>query len=488
MVVGLCAYAAIFIINPLNKEVKMKKVLIFVVVLIVAVAVIGPKFVGSQLKDGIQNTVDVINKNPTYTASIKRLESTWFTTTAEISVGLYMPELAGQEAIDASIDLSVTSHHGPILTADGLALAWLHTVVQTQNIDIPDSVVVANNKPLYQFTGITNLFGSTVYDDEVAAINYTDPQSGGIVSFSGLQGKGEISSSGLTYKAAIDNLNMAVENAANFDLQSFSVTFTSSESLTGMMSKGLYDSNSSMSVDLITFNDIAQGTEVRIVDTKIVARSDYDKPTDLGNVEVITTLASLDATDMNLTDLSATLELNNLQARFLLAYQDFSNQIMANINDPVKIEDDLQAFMQEYLLAQLQAKPEYNISKLSGKINGSEFDGKIMAKIDGVTDIPKTLDDPAFWMQHTVLDSKIVMQKGAAEFIAAQVISSQLAANPQFLALSEEEQAQILAQQIPATLSGLVQQGLITLEEETYTSIFTMENGAAMLNGNPIPL
>lgn len=469
----------------------MKKVLIFVVVLIVAVALIGPKFVGSQLKGGIQDTVDVINKNPTYTASIKSLESSWFSTTAEISVGLElpnMPELSDQESMDASIDLSITSHHGPILTADGFAFAWLHTVIQTQNIQTPESLVVANNKPLYQFTGITNLFGSTSYDDEVAAINYTDPQSGGIVSFSGLQGKGEISSGGLMYSAVIDNLNMAVENVANFDIQNFSVNLTSSESLTGMMSKGLYDSNSSMTVDLITFNDIVQDTEVRIVDTKVVARSDYDKLSDLGNVEVITTVTSVDATDMNLTDLMATLELNNLQAKFLLAYQDFSNQIMANMNDPVKIESDLQAFMQEYLLAQLQAKPEYNISKLSGKINGSEFDAKIMAKIDGVTDIPTTLDDPAFWMQHTVLDSKIVMQKGAAEFIAAQVVSSQLLANPQFMALSEEEQAQIIAQQVPATLSGLVQQGLITLEGETYTSIFTMESGAALLNGNPIPL
>ena len=469
----------------------MKKVLIFVVVLIVAIALIGPKFVGSQLKNGIQNTVDVINKNPAYTASIKRLESTWFSTTAVISLGFAlpnMPEFSDLEAVDASIDLSITSYHGPILTADGFAFAWLHTVIQTKNIQIPESAVVANNKPLYQFTGITNLFGSTSYQDEVAAIVYTDPASGGVVNFTGSQGEGEISSSGLIYKAAIDNLNMTVENVADFNIQSFSVTLTSSESLTGMMSKGLYDSNSNMSVNLITFKDIVQDTEVRIVDTHIAIRSDYDKLSDLGNVQVITTLASVNKTDMNLTDLNATLELNNLQARFLLAYQDFSSQIMASMNDPVKLESDLQGFMQEYLLAQLQAKPEYNISKLSGKINGSQFDAKIMAKIDGVTAIPDTLEDPAFWMQHTVLDSKIVVQKGAAEFIAARVISSQLSANPQFVALSEEEQTQILDQQISATLNGLVQQGLITLEGDTYMSIFTMQGGAAMLNGNPIPL
>lgn len=469
----------------------MKKVLIFVVVLIIAVALIGPKIVGSQLQGGIQDTVDVINKNPNYTASITRLESTWFTTTAEVSLGLNLPdmsELTGQAPIDVSIDINLTSHHGPILSNDGFAIGLLHTVMQTKSTEIPEGIVLPSNKPFYQFNGITGLFGTTTYQDEVAGLSYTDASTGGTVVFSGLQGNGEISGSGITYQALADNVNMTIENAVNFDIQGLAIDFKSSESIAGILSKGLYDSNSSFSMDLITFNDLMQDIEVRVVDTKLVALSDYDKASDLGNVKAILTATSLNTTDISFTDLNTVIEFNNLQAEFLLAYQDFSSKMMNNMASPDKIENDLQAFMQEYLLAQLQANPEYNISTLSGKINGSPFEGKTMTKLSGVTAIPDPLDDSAFWMQHIVVDSKMMMQKGAAEFVAAQIISYQLSANADFMELGEEERAQIIQQQVPNMLVGLTQQGMIIAEGEEYTATFTMETGVVLLNGNPIPL
>jgi uncharacterized protein YdgA (DUF945 family) len=469
----------------------MKKVLIFVVVLMFAVALIGPKIVGSQLQGGIQNTVDVINKNPNYTASITRLESTWFTTTAEVSLGLNlpdMPELTGQVPVDVSVDVNLTSHHGPILSSDGFAIGWLHTVIQTKSSEAPEGFVLPSDKPFYQFNGLTGLFGTTTYQDEVAAISYTDSGTGGTVVFSGLQGDGEISGSGITYQALADNVNMAIENAVNFDIQGLAIDFKSSESIAGMLSKGLYDSNSSFSMNLITFNDLMQDIEVRVVDTKLVALSDYDKASDLGNVKAMVTATSLNTTDISLTDLNTVIEFNNLQAKFLLAYQDFSSKMMDNMGSPSMLENDLQAFVQEHLLAQLQANPEYNISKLSGKINGSGFEGKTMTKLSGVTTIPDPLDDSAFWMQHIVVDSTMMMQKGAAEFVAAQIISYQLSANTEFMELGEEERAQIIQQQVPNMLVGLTQQGMITAEGEEYIATFTMEAGVVLLNGNPIPL
>lgn len=469
----------------------MKKVLIFVVVLIVAAVLIGPKIVGSQLQGGIRDTVDVINKTPNYTASIIRLESTWFTTNAKVSIAFNMPdmtEITGQGPLDLSVDVNVTSHHGPILISDGFALGLLHTIIQTDNTNIPQEIVLLGDKPFYQFNGVTGLLGTTTYQDEIAAINYTDPNTGGTVLFNGLLGNGAISSGGIAYKATAESVKVVVENIANFEIKGIAFDLNSSESIAVMLSQGLYNSNSTFSMDLISFNDIVQNKEVRIVDTGVVALSDYNKDSDLGNIKVTTSIASLDSEDMNLSDVNAVIEFNNLQAKFLLAYQDFSKKMMDNINSPAIIESELQTFMQDNLLAQLQANPEYNISKLSGKINGSEFDGKIMAKLSGATEIPNPLDDPAFWMQHTVVDSKMMMQKDAAGFIAAIVVSSQLSANPQFLVLGDEERAQIINQQISGMLSGLAQQNMITIEGEEYITTFTLEGGKALLNGNPIPL
>jgi uncharacterized protein YdgA (DUF945 family) len=144
--------------------------------------------------------------------------------------------------------------------------------------------------------------------------------------------------------------------------------------------------------------------------------------------------------------------------------------------------------MQDNLLEQVQAEPEYNFTNISGKVNGSEFEGKILAKIAGVTELPATLEDTAFWMQHAVVDSKMTMQREAALFIAGEMVKAQLAGNPQVAAMSLEEQAQLIAQQAEATLTGMAQQGMITVSEDGYEVVFTMQNAEAMLNGNPIPL
>ncbi|MGK0370263.1 MAG: hypothetical protein ACJAW1_000502 [Glaciecola sp.] len=91
-------------------------------------------------------------------------------------------------------------------------------------------------------------------------------------------------------------------------------------------------------------------------------------------------------------------------------------------------------------------------------------------------------------MQNVIINSNMLMQKDAAEFIATTVVTEQLLANPNFTALSEEEQANIISQQVQGTIDGLVQQGMASLEGEDYSMIFTLEGGIATLNGNIIPL
>jgi len=469
----------------------MKKVLLFVLVLIIAVALVGPKIVGSQLEDGIVDTVAAINKNPNYTASVTSLESSWFTTNAEVKLGLKIPdmsELSGRPPADFSVDVILTGYHGPILTSDGFAIGWLHTVAVTKEAAILEGLVLPNNKPFYEFNGVTGLLGTTTYQDEISSISYTSPASGAVVMFSGLLGTGEISSSSLAYSGSAESLSLSEEGVANIDIQGFTMDIESSDSIAEILSQGLYDSNSSISINLMKINDLAQGTEIRVVDSELLVTSSYDDETDIGNLTVSTKLASIDTPSLNLTDINTVIELNNLQGKFMLAYQDFSSNMMENMSDPSAAKSNLDTFMQDHLLAQLQLNPEYNISKLSGKINGSEFDGKILTKLKGVTELPASLEDPAFWIKHASIDSKMLMQKVAAEFVAKQVMSSQLSANPQFMALDEAERTQIINQQVAGMLGGLVQQGMITLENEGYIATFTLEDGAASLNGNPIPL
>jgi hypothetical protein len=469
----------------------MKKFLIFALTLVLAAALIGPKIVASQFASGIQNTVDLINKNPSYTASVISMDNRWFSTKAEVAVGMNIPDMSditGETHADLSINLDVTASHGPFIINNGFAFGWLHTVVQTQSTKLPKGLVFPNSEPFYKFDGITGLLGTTTYQDRIAAMDYTDPTTQTTVAFAGLTGNGEISGAGLEYKADADNISMDVENMLNFNIANVAFDIQSSTSITAMLSQGLYDSNISFSTQLITFNDVMKGTEVRVTDTKLVGISDYDKETDLGNLAMTTTVALVDTPDMNLSDLTSIIEIKNIQAKFLLAYQDFSNKMLKNMADPAQVQTDLDTFMNKYLLDQLQANPEYNFSEISGKINGSQFRGKIMAKLGEITELPNAIEDTAFWMQNVILVSDMLIEKNAAEFIANMVVTKQLLTNPNFTALSQEEQADIISQQVQGTIEGVVQQGMVSLEGEDYSMVFTLEGGVAMLNGNQIPL
>ena len=466
----------------------MKKVLTVVVVLLVAVALIGPKIVGVQVASGIEDTVEAINKNPNYNASISSIQSGWFSTNAEILIGLNMPPMPNQAPLDFSISLDVAAIHGPIVTGNKFALAWLHSVVQTKSIELPQGLEILNNDPVYKFEGLTGLLGTTTYQDKVAQMRYTDANTQELIAFSGAVGEGKISGAGLEYKSVTKSITMGVENMLNLEIQDLAFDIESPASINQMLTQGLIDSNMSVSMPLVLFSDLSKGTEVRVTNTKVVGISEYDKSSDLGNLIMATTVTSVDAPNLNLNDLNTVIEVKNIQAKFLLAYQDFSNNILANMSDPALIQADMDAFMATYLLEQLQAKPEYNFTDISGKINGSEFRGNLAAKMSEVTELPASIEDTAYWMQNVIVDANMLLEKEAAEFVARTMISNQLMTNPNFAALGEQEKEQILQQQVQGTISGLMQQGLVVVEGEDYKMVFTLQDGVATLNGTQIPM
>jgi uncharacterized protein YdgA (DUF945 family) len=469
----------------------MKKLLIFVLVLILAIALISPKIVGSQFASGIQDVVDAINKSPTYSASVTSIDSAWFSTTAEVLVGMNFPNMAnatGETPLDLSISLDVSASHGPFIINDGFAIGWLKSVVQTQSSALPAGLVFPNADKLYKFEGVTGVFGTTTYQDRVAAVAYTDPETQATVAFTGLTGNGEMSGSGFQYTSVTDSISMNVENMLNFEIQGLALDIQSAESIATMLSQGLYDSNMRLSSTLMIFNDLKKATEVRVVDSVLAGVTSFDKSSDLGDIVMTTTVASITSPDMNLSDLNSVIEIKNIQATFLLAYQDFSNKMVENILSPTQTQKHLDAFMTTFLLDQLQAKPEYNFSNISGKINGSEFRGKITTSLSEITQLPSALEDTAFWMQNVIINSSMLIEKDAATYIASVMVSEQLLANPNYAALSEEEQAKMLNQQVQGTIDGMVQQGMLLLEGDDYSMVFTLENGAAILNGNAIPL
>lgn len=468
----------------------MKKVLIAGVAVIAAVALVGPRIVGLQFESQVNSMVESLNDMPLYQASVNSMDSGWFASTADINIGFNMPNAVDPNIppVDLSFNIVVDGNHGPILTSDGFALGWLHTQIKTNAKELPNGFVAKDDAPVYSFNGITGLFGGTSYTDAVAAFTYTDTETQIVVDFSGMNGEGKISSGNVVYAATSNSLNMDVGSVITFNMNDLALNMDAQADFATILNQELYDSVADMTVASMDFTNTVDGSSSVMESMRIDVVSDYNEAADLADVKFGTTLASVVSPEMTLDDLVIDIEVKNIQGAFIKAYNKLTGDMLDFASDPEASMEVMQTFMKEHALGQLQAEPEYNFTTISGKINDSDFNGMIAAKLAGVTELPATLEDPSFWVEHTVVDSKMTMQRGAALYFATQMVNSQLAGNPQFMAMSPEEQEQIVAQQAVATLDGLAQQGMVTVDGETYEVIFTMQDSVALLNGNPIPL
>lgn len=471
----------------------MKKLVLSAAAVVVAVALIGPKIVSSQFSQGLENTVAGINQNPAYTATITSIQSAWFSSDAVVNVKLKLPGMAkagdqNSSPLDYSMNIAVSAKHGPIITEGGFSLAWLHTHIKTLESDLPPQLTVQEGASIYELVAHTGLLGDSTYTDAIAAMEYFDADSQTSVSFSGMQGQGEFGSNSFKAKSVGALFSANVADVMLVDVTNFTFDMQADASLANIMSQGLYDSNSSIVVDSINVVNNVENSQTNIQNIAIKVLSILDEAAGKGNVEISTSVNKVEAKQVDLSQLLMSVQLNNLEIEFLKAYQALSTQIMNYASDPEKVAQATNDFMQAHLLSQLQAEPEYNISVLSGKINGSSFDAYAFAKLVGVSALPATMEDPDFWLEHAKIDSKISMQEDAAVFIAEQIISAQMAANPNFASMSLEERRNILDQQVVPTMEALVKQGMLVATSDGYEVVFTLQNRSANLNTMPIPL
>lgn len=247
----------------------------------------------------------------------------------------------------------------------------------------------------------------------------------------------------------------------------------------------LYDGVASFTIDGMTIADPTTGEETKLENIVMDSVTSVDQTAGLGNVLVSTKVASFVNSTVTMRDIQFDLEMANLQGSFLKAYQKMTEDIM---NSPDEADRVMQAFLKKAGLAQLQVDPEFNLPVIKGVINESKFDGYANTKVVGIQALPDTMEDARFWAEHAVVDAKLSIEEAAALFITELILRSQLAANPQFAVMSNEEQNALIEQQTQGTMNALVQQGILSETEEGYEITFSMENAEALLNGQPMGL
>jgi uncharacterized protein YdgA (DUF945 family) len=470
----------------------MKKVMIPIAVIASACCIV-PKFIGNNINQQIQSVVNQINEQPGSKATLVSLDDGWFNSTIIINVGYdpeYFAEFGEEQYSDApsvfetlgqfNTDIEIKAQHGPILTQNGLSVGMANWTLDVDNDVFREHLEYAQGESLYSVRGSVSLSGLVTFKDKIPTFNYVNSEQDIDWQFSGWEGAGLMTSDNAKYTGSTSQITGKMP-FLDIDMKGISVDSSLEQNWLEIFTNPLYDSKGVFSIASVDATTTGTQEKTSLTKLSIDATTDKNDAGSLMDMSISYKLESLSAKDLKLDNILLVTDVNNIEKSFMEAYQQAAQNPADNI-------EAIQNLVQNELITQLKADPEINISAFSGKINDGGFEGKVLTKLVGIEELPETLEDPKFWLSHAIADADIKMDGSVALWSAELSVLNQLKANPDAAQMSEEELQNIASQQAQIVLDTIGQQGMLTETDSGYQMIFSLKDGQAQLNGNPMPL
>lgn len=463
----------------------MKKI-IFSSIILLAVALITPKFTGNYFNSNLDKVVELIDSQAFYSAEIVQREQNWFTTKAQIKVSMSMDAMDPNQTLnlayeDMSITVPLDAQHGPVILQHGFGLAWSSFAVKVAKPqELVDTGLESSLEHIYQVIGKVSLLGNLHYEDTIAALKFVEENDNAMVQTSQWNGYGTASKSSISYTGKGFDINVTEDDSEIVTLEGLSLEFDLQAGLFEIYQNLLYDGELEFTFNKLMIHEPSE-EKITIEGAHMAYVSVYDEAEELADFQMTLGSKAFSTGGLLIDDVEFSYYVNNIGKALAESY-------MALIEAPEDGETIVQNYIQNELLSQLQTEPEFGLSSIKASINDSKLEGYVNSKIQGVTQLPVSINDLAFWLQHLVVDGKLDVEEDAALFISTIMIENQLAGHPQFSSMDEAEFNEFVLQQSQATIEGMQQQGMLVKTDTGYQLVFTMQDGQASLNGQAMPL
>ena len=467
----------------------MKKLLTILIPVLVLIGLVAPKIVGVKLESALNNLITSVNKNQVYHIEVKKLKSGWFSTDVTVDITLDLAAFDGMqdtaELASFTVAVDVNANHGPVLFGENSGLGWFNWTTKITGEALREQLDWAKDTALYQVHGNMDMFGNYFYEDNIQAFSADITENNIKLAFDGYQGKGQYTGEQFTYHSSTANFS-ASSDLGEMKIQNLTVDLLIKSSLQQMLESGLYDSDSKINFAAINLVNKEKTEKVDISDFYVTVATLLSQDQQQINMQVAYGTKALDVNEFHAEDLALELALNNISNEFIKAYQGLAQSMSSTTPDEVAAKT--LEFMQANLLLLLAAEPQINITSLRGTLAQGSFNSNLDTSLIGITALPAQLEDPAFWLSHALVNGQLSGDKAVIELIAIEIMKTQLQSNPQTQDMSDEEIEQIAAQQIPAVLQSLEQQGFIKTTDNSYSTSVTLKNGELKVNEKVIPL
>ncbi|WP_146027132.1 YdgA family protein [Bowmanella denitrificans] len=466
----------------------MKKGLMLgAVAVVVAGALIAPKFIGQNVHQQVQEQVAKLNEQAGYQASIKQWQQGWFSTQAQIDVHFDMAELDPASAQDLPefppLNIQLDIQHGPVLLSSQGLLGLASWQADISGEALRKNLTWTDDLPLYRLSGLTGLFGDHRFTDQIPAFS-TAPQPGTTFTFSGYQGSGEIGQSHVQYAGHAASLSGNKGDERRLTVKDLRIQMDADVDMATMMEGGFYDSQTHIGLGEILFDIPGLGSKQAKLNglaVNVGTKRNAEKGT--GEMLVAYLADAVDVGEYQASELALEVQLQNLNEDVLIEYQQMAKS--GSFADPEAMLD----YLEEVLPILLQDNPALNLSKISVTLPMGKINGYINSQVVNVADMDGSeWMYKEFWLAHVAVDAKIDADREALLFIAEQHMLKQMQPTIAAGQLDQMQAEQMAQQQAPQLLDMLMQQGLMVETQKGLQSTFTLKDGEGLLNGEPVPL
>ncbi|WJG10368.1 DUF945 family protein [Aliiglaciecola sp. LCG003] len=459
--------------------------------LVVAAVLVLPKIISMQVAKSVTNYAAQVNQVQGYMAEVTEFNEGWFSSKGKIKLTVDMAKLAPdmdltQEQQKPELILSFNSYHGPIFFSESFGLGLAKWSLIYSGETLRQKLVWDAARPFYQVLVEHSLFGGTELQDSVAAFIAQKSDGTREITFTGYVGEGDDSTGTFKYKGTSDAFKASAETGV-FDVTDLALVMEVDGDIVKAMNGELLDSLLGFMIGDITFAKVGQDKpEFSIENFNIFVSSKLDDEEAFATMNQEIHIGNVEAQGYSAKSLNLELEINQISVPFLKAYQEFARN-MSSFSE-VEIQQKSLEFLRTNALDLLQGNPEINITDLSAKLPEGELKAHSKNKLVGIDAVPAAPADPKFWLDHTVSDTNIVIDKALAIKMAVFYMTNQFAQNPQTVGMSKEDIAAIVEQQAPMFIEQLQVQGLMVDKGDKYESNLIVKDGQVLLNGTAMPL
>ncbi len=439
-----------------------------------------PWVAGQLAAQELDKLVLQLNANPQYSAQWDSYQQGWLGSSGTLTVT--MNSLVAEGVSPAAL-ITVELDHGPIIFAAGVGLGWYkgRAAIQPPADDSLESLITPEQPgPIWTLTFNTRLNGVTSFTDVIypAQVHF----GAETMTLSRYDGQGQLTPKGeLVYRGGLPRVILSAEGArVELDGLAVSANFILNQNTVdqrfapGRLDLQL-DQGSGQGDDLDKFS-VSQ-LKIGLINT-LSPKQVNEKRGSTASSQFVLRFDQMQLDDSLIEALNVDVAISNISLEFLKRYIESMNALN-NSKTAQLASFDVLALASEALFPH---GPELQVNDFSFKSNKGDLSLHAQATVpatEGQKLHPFTVFQSLEIKAHCKADKTLAMAMAVHE---ANKSSDNGSIAP------EDQGSTQVQQQAQAQLAALVAQGYLIEQGTSYIADFTFIDGAASLNGNPVPL